>query len=504
MYKHSLWPGWVPESPSYGRGIFQLKVRRLQILLLNIVSCIFLSVPASAFDFAPLLAVKDTEGQRTEWLALGPVLEKSIFEINGKENTLLAAPRPFYSRFTADDGKYRGWDFLWPLSFGRAGKTGEYQFFFPFVHTESTTAEQPNDKSERWWLFPVFFTGQTPGSTDSYIGIFPLYGEVYDIAGYDHINWILFPVYAHNRRMEIESTSILWPIVSYGQGPKLNKWRIFPFYGSRITADKTRRFILWPIIHTASDYGPDHKLKGSGFFVFPLVGFYGGRPRQTGPEYRMWTFLWPFFSGKRYGDDYRLHLPWPFYQRQEGDTGAGRMSKRYFWPLFGSYRSPNKHYWFSLWPIIQNWDMQSGDYHIQRSWLLPYWSSKTSEEEKIVGRSRHLWPLAGYVRRKDQARFWAPALWSKARGGPICRNYAPLWRLYTYARNGETRKHQLLWGLWQHQSSPDTRATSLFPLFDYERTAEQRKWSVLKGLFGYSTDKQTGDSSFRVLWLIKL
>ena len=470
-----------------------------------IVILIGLRIPACAyaFDWAPFFAVEKDAHDRLEWLAMGPLSERSAQGTESSENVILALPRPFYCRFSKDAGRVQGWDFLWPLAFGRSGEGGGYQYALLFFHTQKDSSSQTDAGRERWWLPPVFFYGHADDA-GHHLGIFPIAGKVHDIAGYDRISWLLFPLYASNRKSDVKSRSFLWPVFGQASGPKLTKWRVFPLYGVRTTPTKERQFILWPFVHTATDYRPDRGQIGSGFFIFPLAGHYRGKPDPDAPSYRMWTFLWPFFSGYRQSEQFRYHLPWPFYQHARQKTNDGYTTKTYLWPFYGSANRPQRQYWFSLWPVLQSWKRQTESGTAERFWFLPfYWSSKRTEQNQVVARTTHIWPFTGYIQADDQVRFWAPAPWYKATGDGITRNYAPFWRLYTYARNGAKRQHQLLWGLWQYQTGPQELEASLFPVFNYHRSGLEKEWSILKGLLGQQTDTESGKSSLRMLWFLK-
>ena len=460
-----------------------------------------LSAPARDLDFAPLFATETDEFDRRQWLAAGPLFERTVAAPPGQESKVVTFPRPFYSSFSRDGGRRTGWDFLWPLALGRSHTTGSFQYALLFLHTKRLGIEGKMQR-ERWWLLPFFFY-QRDSDGDSSFGVFPIGGRVDNVAGYDRSSWILFPVYGASRKGETRSRSVLWPIFAYARGPQLFKWRIFPVYGMRRTPRALKRFVLWPFIHTTSHYSEDRGRIGGGFLVVPLVGYYRVRPEADTPPFRMWTFLWPFFSKRQQGENFRLHFPWPFYQHAETYGKEGKSVRRYFWPVYGHSFNPNRSHRFFMWPFVQSWKTELPGSTARQFWLLPYWSTQRIKNQEVRRQTRHVWPLVGYVRKDAHAQLWAPALWPRAQGDGISRNYAPLWRLYTFARDGETRRHQLLWGLWQYESGPEHGEVSLFPLFELEHDEANKNWALLKGLIGRETCTETGISTTRVLWFLK-
>ena len=475
------------------------------ILRLSIAGIAVAILPASrttagqeetSFDFSPLFSyAEDPENGEPQWLALGPLFEKTVYGKCEDKNVLLALPRPFYTHHTTDSGKRGGTDILWPFYFSRFSPQGSYQFLFPFIHT-TKEAGRPDSKCQpcRYWLPPVFFTGRkTDGGR--YYAIFPIGGSIYNLAGFDKVKFLLFPCYLQADKASVTSTSYLWPVFQTVKADNFSKWRVFPLYGTKKTPEYIQRYFLWPFFHILTPRSPD--LAMGGFFFFPLAGYY--KHVNDNIDTRLWTFLWPFFSNYQYGDDYKLHCPWPFLQfyKSTGENGISR--KSYFWPFYGVTDNPRKTSRFIMWPVFRQSYIQKDDRQIKRFSVLTFSSRKKLKKEREISSSQHLWPLYKTENKGHKSRFWMPALWPNAEGDPITRNYAPFWRLFTCAGSENQTSAQAFWGLWQLTHEEDKKLeTSLFPVFNLKSSTKGWAFSLLKGLLsgGVRNKQMTG----RILW----
>jgi hypothetical protein len=87
------------------------------------------------------------------------------------------------------------------------------------------------------------------------------------------------------------------------------------------------------------------------------------------------------------------------------------------------------------------------------------------------------------------------------------RNWAPLWSLFTWRRQGSEVESELLWGLlrWGHGES--ARRLSVFPVLqtktdlDADGVATGRKWSLFYGLLGY--ERKGLQKQFKMLYFLK-
>ena len=450
----------------------------------------------TSFDFAPLFTyAENPDNREPQWLALGPLFEKTVYGEGEDKNALWAMPRPLYTHFTTDGGTRGGTNALWPLYFSRFRPRGSYQFLFPFIHTIKDTDSEYN--TSRCWLPPVFFTGRKING-GRYYAVFPIGGSIYKLAGFDKVEFILFPLYLKAEKASITSKSYLWPVFQTVKADDFSKWRIFPLFGSKKTSQYIQRYFAWPFFHMLTPRSPETSM--GGFFLFPLAGYFHKETEKS--KTKLWTFLWPFFSKYQYGKDYKLHCPWPFLQFYEQTAENGVSKKSYFWPFYGTYNEPHRHYRFILWPFFRQRHSEIDDNVMKSFSFITFFSRKKLEDGQEKSSSRHLWPLYKIEKEADNSRFWTLALWPNAKGDPVARNYAPFWRIFTYSGSADKTSAQALWGLWQFKHKTDKRLeTSLFPAFNFESSTKGWSFSLLKGLLsgGVKDKKPTG----RILWFIR-
>ena len=109
-----------------------------------------------------------------------------------------------------------------------------------------------------------------------------------------------------------------------------------------------------------------------------------------------------------------------------------------------------------------------------------------------------------YMQEGGNKRFRVLELWPLRNTGPVEREYAPIWTLYTHTLMGDSYDDELLWGLYRcRKRGADYRSVSLFPVVSWtrdDRDGNRREWSVLKGLLGYKRDGT--QKSVRVLYLL--
>ena len=456
---------------------------------------------AAAFDLdlGPL-ASRDltTEGYRRTRL-LGPLVEMQ----SGPSGRRFFAVRPFYSRTAAPERTLH--DVLWPVAQAKTFLGEEFVRVLTFFHQEF---DDPPPSRFRSLLLPLWFYGQDEHAR-RYMAIFPVGGRIEDFLGQDSLAFVLFPLYSSMQVKDVRSHAVLWPLVSWGHGPGVERFRVFPFYGRSRREDQwEKRFVLWPVWNSVRYEYPDEK--GGGFILFPLFGHV-----ETGRQ-ETWMLLPPLirWSG---GDDYREILaPWPFVQYRRGPDEH----KFYLWPLWGTKsRDESREQSFALWPLV--WWMRAYEAdQTQRSfYALPFFYSRSRRPNPAVAtdaptgrrdsrakpgassatadaepeatyRYWKVWPLVSYRRQRDASEFRAPALWPLERTPAIERNLAPLWTLYRQTRNGRAFERECLWGLYRRQRRADGRThTSVFPLFSSTSCTHETRWSVLGGLFGYRRER---------------
>jgi hypothetical protein len=471
-------------------------------LALTLFACLLAALPAAALDMSPIFSWARTDSDGIAWTAAGPLFESQAHTFPGSYDRITALPRPVYVHFSKDDGQATGFDFLWPLVFGRWRQDGAYQFALLFLHTSRAEGSR---QTERWWLLPFFYYGRDAGG-QGYFGFFPVGGNVRNLAGFDDASFWLWPLYVSTERGDTKSHSVLWPVFSWTRGSAIEKWRIFPIYGRSETPARTQQFIIWPLGHIINEHPPQADWTGAGFFILPLFGRYTVENRDDETIGSAWTVLWPFFSGRNGPRESRLNAPWPFFQKASAKTATGEieMNKLYVWPFYGKLTRENRSSSFILWPFYHHSLQRQGAEYTKKTQVVPfYWASDDYQEGQKTAASRLVWPFYRYERRATgDAYLRALALWPMPSGEPVLRDYAPLWQLYRYDRQGGISSHSLLWGLWQHERKvPDQRRFALNPIFDYRHDEGGWSASLLKGFFGWGRDH--GTSTGRLLWFVR-
>jgi len=476
------------------------------------------------FDGGPVVAVdKDVHGSSRTRI-LGPLLETRTND-NGMK---FVAVRPFYSR-TDDPGRERSVsDFVWPLGMMKELK-GEMDWrFFPSLGHDDDMHD--SEARHRWYVFPLLYGGQGING-DKYFAFFPLGGTIYDFMGRDKVGFFLFPLYSCSEQEDNKTQTVLWPFFSMTRGDDVFRWRVFPFYGvSKNKGRWTKRFVLWPFWTSVKYHWEDgdmpaagngnkledaEKNTGGGFILWPLFG------KTDVGEYYSRSFLPPFFKWEVGKDGHRaLFCPWPIIRYKRG-----KVNQFYVWPLIGKKTISNDKRWFVLWPI-GSWRRVDRENYVLRRWsimpLLSY-ESKTArirgmgkgkavpvtdeEAGEVFERFFKFWPLLSYQRKRDVLRFRMLALWPIKNAPAINRNWAPLWSLYTHERNGSMTDTEILWGLYRHQCSENSRRLSVFPLLQTSAAIDEtgdkskRSWSLLYGLIGYKRDGL--QKQFKMLYFLK-
>lgn len=437
---------------------------------------------------------------------MGPFLEQQT-ATNGMT---FSAVRPFYSCTTDPVKDRKLQDVLWPLGMIKAFQGETAWRFFPAFGHEFDSASA--DSRWRLWLLPLLFAGQDVHH-ENYFGLFPVGGKVNEFLGRDKIIFALFPLYLYSTVKDIQTTDLLFPIVSWTKGNEVRRFRVFPFYMVSEKGDSYKsRSVMWPI-WTSVDYDEPGK-KGGGYILFPFCGHMSNSASES------WMVLPPFFRYTHGKDGNSGTFPWPFVQ-----YSAANPSKLYLWPLWGRKEVRGIKESFFLWPIVHRDEETRTDGEVLSLKILPFVyydrqvaarpDSKGKSGEAVAGttavqdevRSRYfkLWPLFSYRRELESSRLRVPDLWPTKQMQGIERNWAPLWTLYSHIRVGENREDEVFWGLYRHASrGADYRSGALFPLFSWENDASshgRKHWDFLMGLVGYEREHLL--KTYRLLYFLK-
>jgi len=457
---------------------------------------------APVSDWGPAAAVW-REDERRHVRAAGPVWERV-----DQADRAFVALRPIYARAVDQvDGKTTC-DYLWPLA-GRRIFQGEQIDRVLIFWRQVDDIADPRSR-RRTWLLPILFQGRDRAGA-RYRALFPLLGSIHEIFGLDRVFFVLFPLYSHSQKNDLDTHNFLWPIMSRTTGEGVYRFRIFPFFGvSRRDKAYQKRFVMWPVWTSVRYYYPHSH--GGGYILFPLWGHLNLSDQES------WWVLPPFFRFHR-GEKLNLvYAPWPFFQWSSGDV-----DKLYLWPLWGRRSSKTVQSWFALWPIMWHWRIERTGRECRRLLVLPFLYHEEVRRTKldsgspdtganrtgaVVVESRYwkLWPLISYRRQAAERRLRLLELWPLKDTPPVERSWARLWTIYEYRADGECAESELLWGIYRHQRRGRTSCYwSIFPLFDMERQragAGLLRWNILKGLLGY--ERRGNRCGLRLLYVIRL
>lgn len=381
--------------------------------------------------------------------------------------------RPFYS--TSVNGERWRKDYLWPLYTRKGFQDEVYGRFLFFGYSADFS---PTTDRHRTWVIPFYFQG-TSAAGEDYLAVFPIGGSIQEFLGRDRLWFVLFPLFARSSINDLQTTSVLWPIISKTSGTGVERFRVWPVYGRSIRDNEFEKtFVLWPV-YTSVKYTNDRN-PGGGFILFPIYGRV-----ITERSENQWFFP-PFFRFAQGEDERVVYAPWPFIQWSDGNV-----HKRYIWPLYGKKDTGTLSREFWLWPLIWNSKTEYAGYDLHRKRLVPVFACESEvvtepmgvyEAGDVMSRYWKLWPLMSWERNQDQSRFRLLELWPLRHTAGIERNWAPLWTLYRRMNDGGEVGHHLLWGLYRQTSGNG----------GFE-------WSLLKGLARY---KNTGTNrSFRFLFI---
>jgi len=448
------------------------------------------------FDWGFVASRQTDVNGDTRLKVLGPFFEQAT-SADGRQ---FLAVRPFYSAVAAPQRDRTLREVLWPVYTGR---TDDHQAWWRCLTAIGRNFDTGDPTPAfRHWVLPFYFRGRTRAG-EEYVAFFPVAGTIRDFFMLDHTRFLLWPLYVTSGNGPVESTTSLWPLISWAEGDGTERFRVVPFYGrSSQEGEYESTFILWPFWTSRRFLSP-----ASGGRAFVLFPFYGQVNRET-EQTRL--FLPPLIRFTRSERQELTYCPWPFYQRMSGD-----IDKLYYWPLWGRKDMPGVKSRFVLWPLFRWVTIDRGDTESRHFIQWPFVrheadraqeaGSDEEEEEGVSRRYLKLWPLALYQRDGDRVRYRMPDLWPRKYVGPLERNFAPLWTLYDYRRHGEGTETEALWGVYRSSRRKDgSRTISLFPFFSSSRrtgAVDERKWSLFHGLVGF---RRTGTQKrWRLLYFFE-
>ena len=174
---------------------------------------------------------------------LGPLLE---FDRSRDGAVRELAIRPMFHWREEPPARRLEWEVLYPLmSYARTEEDWEFQFLQLLNLREE--GSKPQEREERFDLFPVYLSGKTE-TGEEYRAVLPFGGRALNRLGQDELEFVLFPLYARFVRNKVETRYFPWPILSVTRGENHSGFRVIPLYGEEVRAGVfEKRFVLWPL-----------------------------------------------------------------------------------------------------------------------------------------------------------------------------------------------------------------------------------------------------------------
>lgn len=365
------------------------------------------------------------------------------------EGTVATGVPPFY-RHSLWEGHEKT-NILFP--FYRELKTPEREGVLLFPLFWKREFDGGDGQIDMDWTVLPFWTGGTDPEEGDYFLFFPFWGQTRGLLGKDLMRFRFFPLYLDAVQDDYESVHVLWPFVSWGEGPNRSDLRIIPFYAREDHPGVSwSRSVMWPLV-TWGQQNLNTKNPTDSVFVFP---FYA---RSKSAIHSSTAVLWPFFTFSDNVEGYTdVSFPWPFFRNMRAPDG--RYSWR-LWPLMGSMRDEGEEQDFLFWPIF--WRTKQ---------ILPYGASLTHSvvpfyrntqyfsnpelENADQGRVLQMWPFFRRIRDTRGAIYFRTFALLPFKGWTdIKANLGWAWTLFEYYEDDTTEKALLLSGLLGYENTPE-------------------------------------------------
>lgn len=329
---------------------------------------------------------------------------------------------------------------------------------------------------------------------------FPFAGSLEHAFTFDHLEFILFPLYARSERVGRHKLHLLFPIFSTSWGSGGRDGRLWPLFGrSKYEGRHDRWFFLWPFFHYHRNnlFAPHPELHETKWMFLPLYG------KTKVGTFTSHSVLWPFFgwshdteSGFRAWDG-----PWPLVRVQRpGESEQAERTR--FWPLYSRYAGDGLTSTYYGWPLhaVRKEDYPESERNSR--YFIPFWQSwrrRAKTEEAVETRFQKLWPLYQRHKGEQSTRTAFPALSPLWFYPEFEKRWAYLWELWSReeGRNSETVRERSWLGLWRREKDAfeDRRSLSgLWARRKYRREdgAKVRETSLLFGLLRWRSVEGTG------------
>ena len=429
---------------------------------------------------------KDDAGKGVSWTAAGPLFFSEPGPERGDGN--FSGLRPFCT--TMVQAGYTETDFLYPLFYFRQYPDATTWSLLGLVNKDGP--ETPAKGTQRFDLWPFYFSRTEADPQGNYKAVFPVYGTVRNRLGFSSLSWCVFPIYGRLGHQGTEITYTPWPFVRTYRGAE-DGFALWPLFGSTQGPGATRQsFFLWPLVWNNTIAADTEAAPGTTpRREIGVLPFYSS---EVSPSSVDENYLWPFFgytettAPVRYSE--RRYL-WPFLVQGHGDT----RTVEHWAPFYThSVRSGVESTWV-LWPLWHRTRWTDGDTAVSKDqfFYFLYWSgdqSSVSRPAAAPAFKRHIWPLLSLWDNgagSRQLQFPSPLEVFFPDNRPVRVSWTPLFALYRYEHqpDGEER-NSLLWNAvtWRRNAAGSLEEFHLGPLFGIHRGPEGGRWSILGFDFG--------------------
>lgn len=439
----------------------------------------------------------ETGFQRTK--RFGPFWEKRE-TAQGEKRTLrpIWLDYQFHDNSSLQEARY----VLYPLYSERIYREG-HNWSVLNLARGSRVGPAENPAENQFTLFPLLFYKNVPDSPEqSYLGVFPLLGEIKGRLFHDRISWAAFPLYAQFEKRGHSHYALPWPFVRVMTGEEASGFAIWPLFGIYEELRQRYRYFLWPLIYDKEQFDQAGESQMHSWGVLP---FFTG---DDGPNFRSRSYLWPFFGFREKTGETPYHetlLFWPFLLQ-----GRGEVDYENRWmPLYSSRLREGVHNRWILWPLWNRRQYALADLEVRRDRLLYFlwWDMKQEspdQENDFEARKTHLWPLFSRWTDGQGTTQWQvlSPLEPLFHKNQVVRDlYSPLFAIYRFEENEETetRRHRALFSLVTWERGPEKNHFDLGPLLRLHRKEDNREFSLGRGLFSRKT--KNDKTHYRLFWL---
>lgn len=182
----------------------------------------------------------DPATQKRHWKVFGPLLEYHADA--GYQRFYF---RPFVSISQSRVGHDDDVSILGPFMKSHWGQTDQVTTGLAglFSYRTRTSEDGRTLESQNARLLPVYFYEWENPAPSGRLSVLPIYADLDDFLGYEHVDVALFPAYVHVKKPSVDRYYYPYPII-IRDGPEGSGYRLWPFPlrdrdGRRVTRDES-------------------------------------------------------------------------------------------------------------------------------------------------------------------------------------------------------------------------------------------------------------------------